>query len=345
MQHAYKESGALGYAQPPISAKREVARTYHQVTAAERYTLHVLHVLQVQGVCPAAIARALGRHRSTITRELARNQARGTRAYYPALAEVYATQRRSVSRRNARFTAADWVAVDAWLRVDWSPEQIAGWWARHRRLAISHETIDRHVWPDTATGGDLYTHLRGAQQQLRQRYGAYDSRGRLAGKRPSATRPAGAAHRSRYGHWEGDPVLGDRQGGACILTLVERKSGYTVIGKLTRRTGRYVNARAKHLINRQCRPVRTITVDNGTEFHAYKALEAPTAARVSFATPHHAGERGTNENTNGLIRQYLPKRQSMEHLTQAACTRMATKLNRRPRKRLGYRTPEECSVP
>lgn len=118
-----------------------------------------------------------------------------------------------------------------------------------------------------------------------------------------------------------------------------------MIGKLTRRAGRYVNARAKHLIARQLRPVRTITVDNGTEFHADKALETQVAARFYFATPHRAWERGTNENTNGLIRQYLPKRHSMEHLTQAACTRIATKLNRRPRKRLSYRTPEECYVP
>ena len=201
------------------------------------------------------------------------------------------------------------------------------------------------MWQDKANGGALYTHLRGARKQLRKRYGADDSRGRLAGKRPIATRPAGAEHRSRYGHWEGDTVLGESQSGACILTLVERKSGYTVIGKLTRRSGRYVNARAKQLIARQPRPVRTITVDNGTEFHADKALETQVAARFYFATPHHAWERGTNENTNGLIRQYLPKRHSMEHLTQAACTRIATKLNRRPRKRLGYRTPEECYVP
>ena len=140
-------------------------------------------------------------------------------------------------------------------------------------------------------------------------------------------------------------MLGDSQGGACILTLVERKTGFTVIGKLARRTGAEVNARAKQLIDAQPRPVRTITVDNGTEFHAYAALETHVDARFYFATPHHAWERGTNENTNGLIRQYLPKRASMEHVTQRDCTRIATKLNRRPRKRLRYRTPEECYVP
>ena len=316
--------------------------TYRQVTAAERYTLRVL---QVQGLCPAEIARVLGRHRSTITRELARNSARSSGYYRPELAESYARTRRSHSRRNSQFTPADWAVVDAYLRVDWSPEQIAGRCARQGLLAISHETIYRHVWQDKASGGVLYTHLRGARKQLRKRYGAYDSRGRLAGKRPIGARPAGAANRSRYGHWEGDTVLSEGQAGACILTLVERKSGYTVIGKLRRRTGHDVNARAKQLIRRQPRAVRTITVDNGTEFHAYAALETEVAARFYFATPHHAWERGTNENTNGLIRQYLPKRHSMEHLTQAACTRIANKLNRRPRKRLGYRTPEECYVP
>jgi IS30 family transposase len=103
-----------------------------------------------------------------------------------------------------------------------------------------------------------------------------------------------------------------------------------------------VNRRAQQLITAQPHPVRTITVDNGTEFHAYAALEHATGTAFYFATPHHAWERGTNENTNGLVRQYLPKRQSMAHLTQHACNRIAAKLNRRPRKRLGFRTPEEC---
>jgi len=314
--------------------------TYRQITAGKRYTLRVL---QVQGLCPAEIARMLGRHRSTITRELARNRARSSGYYRPELAELYARGRRSTSRRNTQFTSADWSAADAWLVLDWSPEQISGWCARHGIIAISHEMIYRHLWQDTGHGGALYTHLRGAQQQRRKRFGAYDSRGRLAGKRPIGTRPPGAEHRSRWGHWEGDTVLGASPGGACMLTLVE--SGYTAIGKLRRRTTQPVNARATQLLARQPRPVHTNTFDNGTECHAYRALEAQVAVRVYFATPHHAWERGTNENTNGLIRQYLPKGVSMEHVTQADCTRIATTLNRRPRKRLGYRTPEECSVP
>ena len=140
-------------------------------------------------------------------------------------------------------------------------------------------------------------------------------------------------------------MLGNTQHGACILTMVERKSGYTAIGLLPRRAAPAVTHRLPQLVARQPRPVHSITVDNGTEFHSYRHLEARFAARFYFATPHHAWERGTNENTNGLIRQYLPKGTSMEHLTQRDCQRIADRLNRRPRKRLGYRTPEEVYVP
>lgn len=147
------------------------------------------------------------------------------------------------------------------------------------------------------------------------------------------------------GHWEGDTLLGAGQATPCLLSLVERKTGYLVLGRLRRRTSAQVNQRARGLIRRQPHRVQTITVDNGTEFHEYKALERATATRFYFATPHHAWERGTVENTNGLLRQYLPKGQSLAHLTQPDCNRLARKLNRRPRKRLAFRTPEECYAP
>ena len=315
---------------------------YHQITFAERYTLGVL---RQRGLSAAAIARALGRHRSTIGREVRRNRATSDATYRPQLADWYARGRRSRSRRNRRFTAADWARIQVLLREDWSPEQIAGWLRRQQQLAISHETIYRYVWADQRAGGLLHTHLRGARKQRRKRYGRYDSRGRLAGKRPITSRPAVVEARTQVGHWEVDTLLGAGQAGPCALSLVERKTGYVVLGKLRQRVAGEVNRRAARLIRAQPRPVRTITADNGTEFHQYAALERATTVRFYFATPHHAWERGTNENTNGLLRQYLPKRASMVHLTQPDCTRIATKLNRRPRKRLGYRTPEECYVP
>jgi len=313
--------------------------TYRQITFAERYTLGLL---RQGGLAPAAIARVLGRHRSTISRECARNGTPRDGAYRPQLAEWYARGRRSRSRRNRRFSAADWARVQMLVQEDWSPEQIAGRLRSDQELAISHETIYRYIWADKRQGGQLYRHLRGASKQRRKRYGRYDSRGRLAGKRPITARPAVVEARTEVGHWEADTILGAGQAGPCVLSLVERKTGYVVLGKLRQRTTAEVNRRATPLIQAQAQPVRTITVDNGTEFHGYATIERATAALFYFATPHHAWERGTNENTNGLLRQYLPKRRSMALLTQYDCHHIAAKLNRRPRKRLGYRTPEEC---
>ena len=313
--------------------------SYHQITSEERYTLGLL---RQEGLCPAAIARALGRHRSSISREIRRNRSSSDGTYRPQLADWYARGRRSRSRRNCRFSPEDWATVEELLRQDWSPEQVAGWLARQDRLHISHETIYRYIWSDKHRGGSLYTHLRGARKQRRKRYGRYDSRGRLAGKRSITTRPAAVAARRQVGHWEGDTMLGAGQSGPCVLTLVERKTGYVVLGRLRARRAAEVNGRARQLIRAQPRPVRTLTVDNGTEFHEYAALERTIPTRFYFATPHHAWERGTNENTNGLLRQYLPKRRSMARLTQHDFNRIASTLNRRPRKRLNYRTPEEC---
>jgi IS30 family transposase len=312
---------------------------YHQITFEERYTVGLL---RQRGLSRAAIARVLQRHRSTIGRELQRNRAHSDGTYRPPLADWYARGRRSRSRRNRRFSPAEWARIQTLLREDWSPEQVAGWLRRRGELAISHETIYRYIWAEKRAGGTLFRHLRCARKQRRKRYGRYDSRGHLAGKRPISARPVAAETRRELGHWEADTVLGASQAGPCVLSLVERKTGYLLLGQLRQRISAAVNARAQRLITAQPHPVRTITVDNGTEFHEYAQLERATDVRFYFATPHHAWERGTNENTNGLVRQYLPKRQSMASLTQYDCNRIAAKLNRRPRKRLGYRTPEEC---
>src|SRR5712675_442437 len=172
---------------------------YHQITCAERYTLGVL---RRGGLSPAAIARVLGRHRSTIGREMRRNSTLRDGCYRPQLADWYARGRRSRSRRNRQFTATDWARIQGLLREDWSPEQVAGWLRRQRLLEISHETIYRYIWADKRAGGTLYQHLRGARKQRRKRYGRYDSRGRLAGKRPIGTRPAAVDTRRELGHWE-----------------------------------------------------------------------------------------------------------------------------------------------
>ncbi len=209
------------------------------------------------------------------------------------------------------------------------------------KLAISHETIYRHIWRDKREGGLLSTHLRGARKQRRKRYGSYDSRGKLADKRPISERPVAVETRRQLGHWEIDTVMGTGSKD-CIVSLVERKTGLLLIGKLGDRTTTSLNRRVIRLIQGHKGVFQTITSDNGTEFNNYGRIEARTRATFYFARPYHSWERGSNENANGLIRQYLPKGVSMADLSQQQCNVIARKLNTRPRKRLGFRTPLEC---
>lgn len=312
---------------------------YAQITQEERYVIAAMrrrHSIR-------AIARELGRSPSTISREIARN-VKADGGYRAETAGEHTRARRSRSRRNTRFTAREWAVVERCLRQKWSPEQISGRLRRDGILSISHETIYLHVWRDKIRGGELWRHLRQAAKQRRKRYRSHDSRGRLPGKRHISERPAEVEGRKVVGHWEIDTIKGDSQATHSAVTLVERATGFTVIGKLERHTASACTIRCIELIDRHADRVSTITADNGTEFHSYKEIEAATGVPFYFANPHHSWERGTNENTNGLIRQYLPKRKSMERVTQETCEEIMRKLNTRPRKRLGYRTPEECYV-
>src|SRR5215203_6886886 len=187
----------------------------------------------------------------------------------------------SRSRRNRRFTAEDFALVEELLCRQWSPEQVAGHLARTGLLSMSHETIYRHVWRDKKDGGMLYTHLRGARKRRRKRYGSYDSRGRLAGKRMISERPEEVEARERVGHWEADTVAGSGSKD-CVATPVERKTGLVLIGKLVDRTAGSLSRRLTRLIRGAGR-VETVTADNGTEFHDYRRVERLTGARFYFA--------------------------------------------------------------
>lgn len=300
----------------------------------------MISALRKQGLNQSQIALNLKRHRSTICREFRRNCGRPGH-YRPAEAVFMTSGRRSRSRRNRHFCSQHLSRVETLLSELWSPEQISGFLRREREFLISHETIYRHVWNDLKRGGTLHTHLRSARKKRRKRYGAYDSRGRLAGKRHISERPDSVESRTTLGHWEIDTVMGTGSK-HCIVSLVERKSGYLLIGKLRARTQEQTSARTIRLIRQHTKHFKTITADNGTEFHDYRSIERATQVPFYFATPHHSWERGTNENTNGLIRQYIPKGTSMTKLDQYQCNAIAKQINRRPRKRLGYRTPEEC---
>jgi IS30 family transposase len=285
------------------------------------------------------IGRRIGRSASTVSRKIRRNAYPTDGSYKAAHADRMASGRRKRSRRVSRFGRREWRVVELLLRKDYSPEQTSGYLESRGDLRISHETIYAHVCRDKAKGGTLHTHLRCAGKRRRKRYGRYDSRGRLAGKRNIAERPGSVERRIERGHWESDTVMGAGKG--WILTLVERVSGYVMIGKRADKTAAATVDRACHLLARMPEKFRTITSDNGCEFHGYKRIERRCGVEFYVANPHHSWERGTNENTNGPIRQNLKKGTNLDSLTQAECNRIAKILNTRPRKRHDWRTPEE----
>ena len=311
---------------------------YTQITPTERYTLATLRK-QVPALSNAAIARLMGRHRSTIAREVARNSTPYDGAYRPSRAQEQANGRRSRSRRNTRFTADDWNLVVRLLRERLSPDQISGRLRLESRLEISYESIYRYIRRDKKRGGRLFRLLR-LPAKWRKRNNGPERRGILPGKRHISERPAAVEGREEFGHWEMDTIVSstDRH---CVVSLVERVTGCTLLGKLCSRSVAATNRRVLQLIRRHRHLFKTITVDNGTEFHGYGEIERATGITFYFATPYHSWERGTNENTNGLVRQYIPKRRSMKHVTQARCSEIARRLNNRPRKRHSYFSPIE----
>ena len=314
--------------------ERQNNMKYKQLTSDERYTIAAFRKVRLSVY---QMAKEMNRHPSTIYREINRN-IRKDGGYRGSKAISRTKARRARSRRNPHYTLENFDLVRILLRKKWSPEQISGVLKYYGLFYISHETIYKYVWWDKATGGTLYKYLRQASKKRRKRYRAYNSRGVLAGKRHISERPEVIDKRERIGDWEIDTVMGsgDKH---CIVTLVERKTGYTLIGKLRNKTKEELNWVTRKMIRAHEEKVLTITADNGTEFHGYSDLEHDTGVTFYFATPYHSWERGTNENTNGLIRQYLPKRKSMANLTQRICNKIAYELNTRPRKRHGFISP------
>lgn len=307
------------------------------LTEAERYCIQDFLVF---GWPLAAIAEALGRDRTTIWREVQRN--RNYRARYEGHhAHLQAKARRSTARRNRRFTADDWACVRVCLEQEWSPQQIAERFAAFGILQISASSIYAWLHRERRQPDSLWSQLRQGHRQRRRQAGRQ--------RRPSVRgpsireRPAVVEQRQELGHWELDTMVGTER--TCgILTAVERVTGWVVIGKLETLTAEAFAARVIQLLRDQPHPIRSLTMDNGPEMAGFRRLQAALDTRCYFTDPYSAWQKGTNENTNGLIRQYLPKRTPMAHVTQRDCTWIANRLNTRPRRRLGWLTPEECYV-
>jgi len=311
---------------------------YRQLTQDERYAIaRLLH----QGHSYRSVALILDRAVSTISREHRRNVATHDRRYRAEKAHQYALARRRRNRKGSQFSPQEWAEVARLLERKWSPGQIVGRRELLRQPSMSKESIYRYVRRQRKDGGQLWRQLRILSKFGRKRRGSPATRGRLVGKRHISERPAVVQRRRQIGYWEGDTVMGADQR-HCVLTLVERVTGYLVMKKLVARNKEQAARALARAIEQLQGRVRTITLDNGTEFHDYERVELASGVTFYFATPYHSWERGTNENTNGLIRQYLPTGMCMRHISQADCDHIAAQLNDRPRQRLGFRTPSEA---
>ncbi len=287
----------------------------------------------------------LGRPRSTISRELQRNVS-STGDYKAHLAQKYYQRRREQSKLPYRLNYKPLLKyVKSKLKQYWSPEQICGTMEREHPADASmrtcHSTLYRWIRANREAGGTYYRHLRHGLRKRRKRYGSTETRGQIPDKRMIDQRPKVVDARSRIGDWESDSVVG-RKHKSYIATHVERKTRYTQAAKLASKSAEDYTIAALEIFKKiPSAKVKTFTVDNGKEFANFKAMEKGLSAKVYFANPYHSWERGTNENTNGLLRQFFPKGTDFNLVSQKEIDTVINLLNNRPRKCLKYRTPAE----
>jgi IS30 family transposase len=302
----------------------------------------VILKMQAQQSSMRQIGGRLGRDAGTISRELSRNVS-STGEYKPHLAQRYYQRRRADSKEPYRLEENQRLRkyVTDKLKRYWSPEQISGRARMYNEIYVSPVTIYSWIRRDKADGGELWKYLRQSHRRRRKRYGSQERRGQMPDRRMIDKRPKVVNERKRVGDWESDTLEGRKSAG-LLATHVERKGRYTVAVKLDDKAADTVTrATLEAMKNLPPEKVKTMTFDNGREFAGFKELERGLGMRSYFAHPYHSWERGTNENTNGLLRQFFPKGVDFDHISQSDVDRAAELLNNRPRKCLNYRTPTE----
>ena len=304
---------------------------YKQLTREQRYQISGL---KKAGLKQSQIADELVVHKSTISREFRRNK--GRRGWHPKQAQELRDERRKNCANAQRHSLLEWTEVERLIRQDMSPEQASQRLALEGGLQISHESIYLHIYADKRRGGDLWRHLR-CQKPRRKRYASgQEGRGTIKNRVGIDERPVIVEQKSRIGDWEGDTVIGKNHRGA-LVTLAERKSRYILAAQVPDKHASGVTAAVTRLLRPHKGKCYTMTFDNGKEFAEHETI----AADVYFAHPYHSWERGLNENSNGLLRQYFPKEMELVEVTQEQVQWAVDRLNHRPRKVLGFRTPFE----
>jgi len=309
---------------------------YQQLTLEERS--------MISGFCKAGfsiteIAIELDRHKSSISRELKRNK--GNRGYRPKQANQLSYERKHASYKATKWTKELELKVETLLKRKWSPEQISERLDKQKNISISHQRIYQFVDENKINGGTLYTYLRQGNKKRRKKYGKNTTkRGQIQNRVPIKERPFDIEKRLEYGHWEGDTIIGKNHKKAMI-TLVERKGGFTIIKKVESKNAKTVAKKMIQSMSKYKKLVKTITFDNGLEFADHEVVAKALKCKIYFADPYSSYQRGTNENTNGLIRQYFPKGSDFDNYSNKQIKDAMDCLNNRPRKRLGFCTPNE----
>ena len=320
-------------------------KRYTHLTRDQRY--QIANGLR-QGYSQQIIADIVGVNKSTISREIRRNGAsrgrvrrRPVRAgdYRPIGAHKQAMARRA-SKARVRIGGADWRLIEWLLQEKWSPEQISLWLGENGRVSVSHEWIYRYIRKDKYHGGGLYKHLR-CRKRWKKRYGSKARRGSIPNRVSIEQRPAVVGQRVRIGDWELDTMYG-KNNTATMLTMVERATRFVYIDILPNRTAPVVSAALVRNLAAIKHRVHTLTADNGSEFAGHEAVSSALQADFYFAHPYASWERGTNENTNGLIRQYFPRSYDFATIKTSQLKRVVNQINNRPRKCLGMKTPNQA---
>jgi len=310
-------------------------RTYQQLAYEQRCQISAL---KKSGLSQRKIAENIGVSQSTISRELARNT--GECGYRHKQAQARTDRRRKEAVQPSKMKPKLITLIDSKLCEQWSPEQISGWLLYEQERLISHESIYLHVWANKRDGGDLYTHLRRQGKKYDKRRNGKSTRGPIKNRVSIDDRPGVVDDKSRIGDWEIDTVIGKGHSGA-LVTIVERVTKYTVSAQVNSKSAADVTKATIALLKPFKDVLHTITADNGKEFSYHEEISKALSVDVFFAHPYSSWERGLNENTNGLLRQYFPKDTNFRKVTQIDVRRAVKQLNCRPRKDLEFKTPEQ----
>jgi transposase, IS30 family len=317
--------------------------SYTHFTTSERVQLYQLRITEKRSM--GAIARIMERAKSSISRELKRNTDEAYKVYLPDTAQVQMQRRRQATKpRFSRVSTATIDGIKDRLKLYHSPEQIAGRLKQEGLAYVSYETIYQMIYADHADLGSYRVYLRQSQKQ-RRRKGTKQKRGGIPGRVGIEHRPAVADLKTEIGHWESDTVIGCNHTGV-VVTHVDKASKYLLAGLAKNKTMQQINQVTIGLFEGVKTAFRkTMTFDNGREFCGHQELAQSLGLSTYFANPYHSWERGLNEHTNGLIRQFFPKGTNFKIVKPEALQKVVELINHRPRKSLDYRTPFEVFFP